>query len=147
MGIVNGLCQLVKSFQLRFGSVVKVTRVGIYSWSSVVTPVSPGCWEKLTRMSERCNLKTLTAALCCFYHKNSVITAKVREKWCMKTCDGIDSPCYVICWFLVKHVFKCTCFLCMLASCSLHAGCCHACISAVPYFSACVFMWMFQFKK
>lgn len=30
-------------------------------------------------MSERCNLKTLTAALCCFYHKNSVITAKVRQ--------------------------------------------------------------------
>ncbi|KAG7242275.1 hypothetical protein INR49_023950 [Caranx melampygus] len=27
-------------------------------------------------MSERCNLKALTAALCCFYHKNSVITAK-----------------------------------------------------------------------
>ncbi|XP_076010609.1 breast cancer anti-estrogen resistance protein 3 isoform X2 [Genypterus blacodes] len=27
-------------------------------------------------MSERCNLKTLTAALCCFYHKNAVITAK-----------------------------------------------------------------------
>lgn len=39
--------------------------------------VSPGRQKKLI-MSERCNLKALTAALCCFYHKNSVISAKVR---------------------------------------------------------------------
>lgn len=64
---------LVKLPTLRFKCVVKV------AGAEVSHPVAPGCSEKL-RMSERCNLKTLTAALCCFYHKNSVITAKVRDR-------------------------------------------------------------------
>ncbi|TWW58341.1 hypothetical protein D4764_07G0010600 [Takifugu flavidus] len=30
-------------------------------------------------MSERCTLKTLTATLCCFYQKSSVMTAKSSQ--------------------------------------------------------------------
>ncbi|XP_071342411.1 breast cancer anti-estrogen resistance protein 3 isoform X3 [Trachinotus anak] len=39
-------------------------------------------------MSERCNLKTLTAALCCFYHKNSVITAKFSRDQFILDCPS-----------------------------------------------------------
>lgn len=82
----NGNClwtlPLVKLSTLRFKCVVKVTG------AEVGQPVTPGGSEKLMRMSERCNLKTLTAALCCFYHKNSVITAKVRDGGvCVCVCE------------------------------------------------------------
>ncbi|XP_076579612.1 breast cancer anti-estrogen resistance protein 3 isoform X2 [Chaetodon auriga] len=39
-------------------------------------------------MSERCNLKTLTAALCCFYHKNAVITAKFSRDQFILDCPS-----------------------------------------------------------
>ncbi|XP_074524173.1 breast cancer anti-estrogen resistance protein 3 isoform X3 [Halichoeres trimaculatus] len=39
-------------------------------------------------MSERCNLKTLTAALCCFYHKNSVISAKFSRDQFILDCPS-----------------------------------------------------------
>uniref|UniRef100_A0A3B4FVW5 Breast cancer anti-estrogen resistance protein 3-like n=1 Tax=Pundamilia nyererei TaxID=303518 RepID=A0A3B4FVW5_9CICH len=39
-------------------------------------------------MSERCNLKALTAALCCFYHKNSVIGAKFSRDQFILDCPS-----------------------------------------------------------
>ncbi|KAK1897690.1 Breast cancer anti-estrogen resistance protein 3 like [Dissostichus eleginoides] len=39
-------------------------------------------------MSERCNLKNLTAALCCFYHKNSVISAKFSRDQFIVDCPS-----------------------------------------------------------
>ncbi|XP_008282514.1 breast cancer anti-estrogen resistance protein 3 homolog isoform X2 [Stegastes partitus] len=39
-------------------------------------------------MSERCNLKALTAALCCFYHKNSVINAKFSRDQFILDCPS-----------------------------------------------------------
>ncbi|XP_028260048.1 breast cancer anti-estrogen resistance protein 3 isoform X2 [Parambassis ranga] len=39
-------------------------------------------------MSERCNLKTLTAALCCFYHKNSIINAKFSRDQFILDCPS-----------------------------------------------------------
>ncbi|KAM6921331.1 breast cancer anti-estrogen resistance protein 3 isoform 1-T1 [Xenentodon cancila] len=39
-------------------------------------------------MSERCNLKALTAALCCFYHNNSVISAKFTRDQFILDCSS-----------------------------------------------------------
>ncbi|XP_041648104.1 breast cancer anti-estrogen resistance protein 3 isoform X2 [Cheilinus undulatus] len=39
-------------------------------------------------MSQRCNLKTLTAALCCFYHKNSIISAKFSRDQFILDCPS-----------------------------------------------------------
>ncbi|XP_047443363.1 breast cancer anti-estrogen resistance protein 3 isoform X2 [Mugil cephalus] len=39
-------------------------------------------------MSERCNLKALTTALCCFYHKNSVISAKFSRDQFILDCPS-----------------------------------------------------------
>ncbi|XP_037326395.2 breast cancer anti-estrogen resistance protein 3 isoform X4 [Pungitius pungitius] len=39
-------------------------------------------------MSEGCSLKTLTAALCCFYHRNSVITAKFSRDQFIVDCPS-----------------------------------------------------------
>lgn len=47
-------------------------------------------------MSERCNvLRTLTAALCCFYQKSSVIGAKVSDRQ-----TGIVSPVHTVAFTL-----------------------------------------------
>lgn len=48
-------------------------------------------------MSERCSLRTLTAALCCFYHRNAVISAKVRVKGGERACVRWEgSGCVVL---------------------------------------------------
>ena len=64
-------------------------------------------------MSERCNLKNLTAALCCFYHKNSVISAKVRGR---RVCESKSTMLCSI-WFVWdlygKHVCKSTWRFCL----------------------------------
>ncbi|XP_072245085.1 breast cancer anti-estrogen resistance protein 3 isoform X2 [Leuresthes tenuis] len=39
-------------------------------------------------MSERCNLKNMTAALCCFYHKNSVISGKFSRDQFILDCSS-----------------------------------------------------------
>uniref|UniRef100_A0A3Q4I041 BCAR3 adaptor protein, NSP family member n=1 Tax=Neolamprologus brichardi TaxID=32507 RepID=A0A3Q4I041_NEOBR len=65
-------------------------------------------------MSERCNLKALTAALCCFYHKNSVIGAKVRKhrRLCIDRCtktlksfldENSVCPCVTYCFLQVAE--------------------------------------------
>lgn len=59
------------------GSVLDMTRTGLSRESN---PAEGSCDSpKRLTMSERCNLKAVTAALCCFNHKNSVISGKVRE--------------------------------------------------------------------
>lgn len=75
---LSGSFHLMRSSS--FGSVLNMTRTGL---SRDINPAESSCdsRKKLT-MSERCNLKALTAALCCFNHKNAVISGKVRETGC-----------------------------------------------------------------
>lgn len=76
-------------------------------------------------MSERCNLKTLTAALCCFYHKNSVITAKVRKGRVCVRMSQVLTDSVIVCTCL--NLVCCSFLLCMLLFL----------FSASPYFIEC----------
>lgn len=101
---------LVKLPTLRFKCVVKV------AGAEVSHPVAPGGSEKL-RMSERCNLKTLTAALCCFYHKNSVITAKVRDGGeCVCKDAHVVWQYFFVSVFVWRLICRLWCLLCVVMS-------------------------------
>lgn len=111
-----------KSSQFLWESVVKETSAAVYSRGDPEAELSQSVQKSFARMSERCNLKTLTAALCCFYQKNSVISAKVREDarlWSVFSCHSVSisesTSIYVLSQLLMSFKRKTNGKLCRAA--------------------------------